>query len=68
MNLKEFLKGTRNNHHVEICSGSNDNIVFSGTYKELKASDFFRQNREEIVTSWDVVEMEDDTLEIGIMI
>ena len=68
MNLKEFLKGTRNNYHIEITRGSNDNIVFAGTYKELKASAFFKENYNEIVTSWDVVEMSDNTLDIGIMI
>lgn len=68
MNLKEFLKGTRNNYHIEISAGNNDNIVFSGTYKELKTSDFFLQNQTKIVTSWDAVEMDDDTIDIGIMI
>ena len=66
--LKEFLKGTRNNYYIDITSGNNDNVVFTGTYKELKASDFFRQNQNEIVTSWDVVPMADGTKIIGIMI
>lgn len=66
--LKEFLKGTRNNYHIEITAGSNDNVVFAGTYKELKASVFFKENYNKIVTSWDVVEMSDSTLDIGIMI
>ena len=68
MNLKEFLKGTRNKYHIEITQGNNNNVVFSGTYKELKESDFFKENAGEIVTSWDAVEMDDNTIDIGIMI
>lgn len=64
--IKEFLKGTKHTYHVEISQGTNDNIVYSGTYAELK-----KQRKDlltEIVTSYDVVEMADDTLNIGIMI
>ena len=68
MNLKEFLKGTRNSYHIEISQGNNDNIVFFGTYKELKESDFFKENELEIVTSWDVVELDNGKMDIGIMI
>lgn len=68
MNLKEFLKGTRNNYHIEITAGNNDNVVFAGTYKELKASEFYKDNAGEIVTSWDVTPMADGTSDIGIMI
>lgn len=68
MTLKEFLKGTRNNYYIEICCGNNDNVVFTGTYKELKASAFFKENAGEIVTSWDAVPMADGTTDIGIMI
>ena len=64
--IKEFLKGTRNNYHIEISEGTNENIIFSGTYADLK------QNRKdlllEVVTSWDAVEMADNTTNIGIMI
>ena len=64
--IKEFLKYTRNNYYIEITSGNNWNVIFSGTYAELKKNrkDLFN----EIVTSWDVVEMADNTLDIGIMI
>lgn len=64
--LKEFLKGTKNNYTVEISSGNNENIIFCGTYSNLK-----KQNADllkETVVSWDVVEMEDESLTIGIMI
>ena len=64
--IKDFLKGTRNNYHIEITEGNNDNIIFSGTYAELK------RNRKdllsEVVVSWDAVEMADNTKSIGIMI
>lgn len=63
--VKEFLKGTKNNYLVSISSGTNENIVFQGTYAELK-------DRKDllcgIVTSWDAVPMADGTTEIGIMI
>lgn len=68
MNLKEFLKGTRNNYHIEISAGNNYNVVFSGSYQELKASQFFKENAGEAVTSWDVTPMADGTKDIGIMI
>lgn len=64
--LKEFLKGTRNNYYIAISYGGDD--VFTGTYKELKASAFFKENVNSIVESWDVTPMADDTLEIGILI
>lgn len=64
--VKEFLKGTRNNYHVNITQGSNDNVIFDGSYEELK------KNRKdllaEIVTSWDATPMADGTTDIGIMI
>ena len=64
--IKDFLKGTRNNYHIEISECTNENIIFSGTYEELK------QNRKdllsEVIISWDAVEMADNTTEIGIMI
>lgn len=68
MNIKEFLKGTRNKYHIEITAGNNYNVVFEGTYKELKESDFFKDNAGAIVTSWDVTPMADGTKDIGIMI
>ncbi|MBO5920994.1 MAG: hypothetical protein J6Q48_01235 [Bacteroidaceae bacterium] len=64
--VKEFLKGTRNNYFIEISAGTNENIVFAGTYADLKKNG--KEFLAEIVTSWDVVEMDDNTLEIGIMI
>lgn len=64
--VKEFLKGTRNNYYIEITEGNNDNIVFKGTYAELKKS--HKTLLAEVVLSWDVVEMEDKILNIGIMI
>ena len=64
--IKDFLKGTRNNYHIEITEGTNENIIFSSTYTELK------QNRKdllsEVVISWDAVKMADNTTNIGIMI
>lgn len=64
--IKDFLKGTRNNYHVEISEGTNENIIFLGTYAELK------QNRKdllsEVVISWDAVKMADNITNIGIMI
>ena len=66
--LKEFLKGTRNNYFISISIGNNDNTVFEGTYKELKASAFFKENANEKVTSYDVTPMADNTLDIGVMI
>lgn len=64
--IKEFLKGTRNNFHIEITEGNNDNIIFEGTYAELKKSR--KDLLSEIVTSWDACEMADGTTDIGIMI
>ena len=64
--VKEFLKGTRNNYHINITEGNNDNVVFDGTYVELKA------NRKDllgkVVISWDATAMADGTTDIGIMI
>ena len=37
--VKEFLKGTRNGYHINITQGNNDNVVFDGTYAELKANE-----------------------------
>lgn len=34
--VKDFLKGTKNHYHVSISEGTNENIVFQDTYKELK--------------------------------
>lgn len=64
--VKEFLKGTRNNYHVNITQGNNDNVVFNGTYTELKENkkDLLTEN----VTSWDAVPMANGTTDIGIMI
>lgn len=64
--IKDFLKGTHNNYHIEISEGTNENIIFSGTYAELKRNrkDLFS----EVVTSWDAVEMANNTTNIGIMI
>lgn len=64
--VKEFLKGTRNNYHIEISEGTNENIIFSGTYAELKQSR--KDLLQEVVLSWDAVEMADNTTDIGIMI
>lgn len=64
--LKEFLKGTRNKNIVEVSQGNNDNIVFNGTYAELKQSR--KDLLSEDVTSYDVDELEDGTLIIGVMI
>lgn len=64
--IKEFLKGTQNSYHIEITEDTNDNVIFSGTYAELKANR--KDLLEKVVTSWDAVPMEDDTVDIGIMI
>ena len=64
--IKDFLKGTRNNYHIEISEGTNENIIFSGTYAELKQTR--KDLLSEVVISWDAVEMADDTTSIGIMI
>ena len=64
--VREFLSGTRNNYHVNITQGTNDNVVFDGTYAELKAKRKDLLN--EVVTSWDAVPMSDGTTDIGIMI
>ena len=64
--VKEFLRYTRKDYHVEIAEGNNWNVIFSGTYAELK------KNRKDllpvIVTSWDATPMADGTTDIGIMI
>ena len=64
--VKEFLKGTRNNYHVNITEGNNYNVIFDGTYAELKANR--KDLLAEIVTSWDATPMADGTTDIGIMI
>ncbi len=64
--IREFLKGTRNNYHVNITQDTNDNVIFDGTYAELKANRNDLLN--EIVISWDAVPMADGTTDIGIMI
>lgn len=64
--VKEFLKGTRNNYHVNITQDTNDNVVFNGTYAELKANR--KDLLAEYVTSWDAVPMAEGTTDIGIMI
>jgi len=66
MTVREFLKGTRNNWRIQICQGTNENVVFDGTYMDLKQqrSDLLS----ETVTSWDAVPMADGTTDIGIMI
>ena len=64
--VKEFLKGTQNNYHVNITEDTNDNVIFSGTYAELKANG--KDLLEKVVTSWDAVPMADGTTDIGIMI
>lgn len=64
--VKEFLRGTRNNYVVVISRDTNDNVVFDGTYAQLKATRKDLLN--EKVTSWDAVPMADGTTEIGIMI
>ena len=63
--VKDFLKGTRNNYIISISRGTNENIVFEGTYAELKKR---KDLLCEIVISWDAVPMADGTTEIGIMI
>lgn len=64
--IKKFLKRIRNNYHIEITEDTNDNVIFSGTYAELKANR--KDLLEKVVTSWDAVPMADDTTDIGIMI
>lgn len=64
--VKEFLKGTRNNYYVNITRDTNDNVVFDGTYAELKANR--KDLLTEIVISWDATPMADNTVDIGIMI
>lgn len=65
MNMKEFLKGTRNHYTVRVYISGEEHAAFEGTYKELKASKFFKANAGEIVTSWDVTPMADNTLDIA---
>lgn len=64
--VKEFLKGTRNHYHVNITRDTNENVVFDGSYAELKVKrkDLFMEN----VRSWDATPMADGTTDIGIMI
>lgn len=66
MTVKEFLKGTRNNYHVNITQGTNDNVIFDGNYAELKANK--KDLLAEYVISWDATPMVDGTTDIGIMI
>lgn len=63
--VKDFLKGTKNHYLVSISEGTNENIVFQDTYKELKKRNDLLCK---IVTSWDAIPMADGTVEIGIMI
>ncbi len=66
MKIREFLKGTRNNHIISISEDTNDNIIFEGPYAELKTI------RKDLlcatVKSWDALPMADGSTEIGIMI
>lgn len=66
MKIGEFLKGTRNHYIVNISEDTNENVVFEGTYAELK------KERKDLldakVNSWDALPMEDGSTEIGIMI
>lgn len=64
--VKEFLKGTRNKYRISIALDNNDNIVFDGTYAELKENG--KEFLQKIVTSFDAVPMADGTVDIGIMI
>lgn len=65
MTVKEFLKGTRNNYIVTV--GYTDDVdEFNGTYEELKKTR--KDLLTEVVTSYDVLEMEDNSLVIGIII
>ena len=64
--VKEFLKGTRNNYHVNITQDNNDNVIFDGTYAELKANR--KDLLAEYVISWDATPMADGTTDIGIII
>lgn len=64
--VEEFLKHTRNKYIISVSEGNNDNIVFEDTYGELKKNR--KDLLKEVVLSWDVVRMADNTLVIGIMI
>lgn len=64
--VKEFLRGTRNNYHINITQDTNDNVVFDGTYAEFKAN--AKELLREYVISWDATPMADGTTDIGIMI
>lgn len=61
--IKEFMEGTPKNYTIEITEGTNDNILYRGTFGKMPEK--YNNN---IVTSWDAVEMADSTIEIGIMI
>ncbi|MBO5373668.1 MAG: hypothetical protein J6A75_13265 [Lachnospiraceae bacterium] len=66
MKIREFLKGTRDNHIINISEDTNENVVFEGTYAELKTI------RKDLlcatVKSWDALPMADGSIEIGIMV
>ena len=66
ISVSDFLKGTRNNCIINISEDTNENVVFEGTYAELK------KDRKDLldakVNSWDALPMEDGSTEIGIMI
>ena len=57
------MEGTPKNYTIEITEGTNDNILYRGTFGKMPEK--YNNN---IVTSWDAVEMADSTIEIGIMI
>lgn len=63
--VREFLKGTRNHYIIEI-GYSNDSNEFEGTYEELKKTR--KDLLDEIVWSYDVLELADESLIIGIII
>lgn len=66
ISVSDFLKGTWNNCIINISEDTNENVVFEGTYAELK------KDRKDLldakVNSWDALPMEDGSTEIGIMI
>jgi hypothetical protein len=64
-NVKTFFNGdeTPNNSYITICEDTNDNVVWEGLYSEMP-----KTYNDMIVTSFDVCEMEDDTLSIGIIV
>ena len=66
MRVEEFMRGTPDNYHVNVAQDTNDNVVFDGTYAELKVN--AKELLREYVTSWDATPMADGTTDIGIMI